>query len=189
MRRGIFLSVALLGGLITVYLFSGFYTLNEGELGLMLRNGKVCHEIGPGPGWKLPGIDTIFRISSKNNLLRIPSVNNYTADNYAFNVSVSVAWHVAPEKVADIYTQYNDIQSVELTLIRPRILAEVGLIMSRYKGHQLFQPNQFIKDVSSSVRLAVGELVIIDSLSFEQIKLANRDSSTLPAVAVQDHAG
>jgi regulator of protease activity HflC (stomatin/prohibitin superfamily) len=178
MRRTVCLIGSWLGGVLAVCLFASFsfYTVNERELGLVLRNGKIFSEVGPGLGWKLPVIDKVFRISSQNNILHIAGVHGYTSDLHGFNADVSVAWHVAPDKVADIYTRYNDIQSVELALIKPRVTGQIGLVMSRYKGIQMFDtPDRFIKDTSAAIKMAAGELVIIDSVNFEKLMLADLD--------------
>jgi regulator of protease activity HflC (stomatin/prohibitin superfamily) len=180
MRRTVCLIGLWLGGLMVVCLFASFsfYTVNERELGLVLRNGKIFSEVGPGLGWKLPIIDNVFRISSQNNILHIAGAHNYTSDLHEFNADVSVAWHVAPGKMAQIYTHYNDLQSVELALIKPRVTAQLGLVMSRYKGSQMFDsPDRFIKDTSAAIKMAAGELVIIDSVNFEKLMLADLDRS------------
>jgi regulator of protease activity HflC (stomatin/prohibitin superfamily) len=180
MRRTVCLIGLWLGGLMVACLFASFsfYTVNEREQGLVLRNGKILSEVGPGLGWKLPIIDNVFRISSQNNILHIAGAHNYTSDLHEFNADVSVAWHVAPGKMAQIYTHYNDLQSVELALIKPRVTAQIGLVMSRYKGSQMFDsPDRFIKDTSAAIKMAAGELVIIDSVNFEKLMLADLDRS------------
>ncbi|WP_448093400.1 SPFH domain-containing protein [Pseudomonas lini] len=179
-KNTICLMASWLGGLMLVCLVAGssFYTVNERELGLVLRNGKVLSEVGPGLGWKLPIVDKVFRISSQDNIFHIADVHNYTSDLHEFNADVSVVWHVAPGKMADIYTQYNDLQSVELALIKPRVTGQIGLVMSRYKGSQMFErPDQFIKDAGAAIKMATGELVVIDSVNFEKMILTDLDRS------------
>ncbi|WP_367375023.1 SPFH domain-containing protein [Pseudomonas lini] len=179
-KNTICLMASWLGGLMLVCLVAGssFYTVNERELGLVLRNGEVLSEVGPGLGWKLPIVDKVFRISSQNNIFDIAGVHNYTSDLHEFNADVSVVWHVAPGKMADIYTQYNDLQSVELALIKPRVIGQIGLVMSHYKGSQMFDsPDRFIKDSFAAIKMAVGELVVIDSVNFEKLILTDLDRS------------
>ncbi|MBT2339077.1 MULTISPECIES: SPFH domain-containing protein [Pseudomonas] len=191
MRRTIwFIGSGLAVIAVTCVLASlSFYTINEKELGLILRNGKIISVAEPGPGWRLPFADTVVRLSSQKNILHVPSVHNYTLDLHEFNTDVSVAWHVAPDKIAEIYTRYNDTQSVELAFIKPKVTSQIGLVMSRYKGLRMFeQPDQFIKDSSAAIKMATGDLVIIDSVNFEKPVLADLDRSDAPAAVATEAA-
>jgi regulator of protease activity HflC (stomatin/prohibitin superfamily) len=180
MRRNVCLIGSGLAATIAACVLASlsFYTISERELGLVLRNGKINSVAGPGLGWRLPVIDKVLRIPSQNSILSIADVHNYTADLHEFRTDVSVAWHVAPDRIADIYTQYNDIQSVELAFIKPRVSSQIGLVMSRYKGIQMFEhPDRFIKDASAAIKEAAGALVVIDSVNFEKLVLADLDRS------------
>lgn len=185
-RKACFIALWLAGIAVACALASvSFFTISEQEFGLILRNGKIISEVGPGLGWHRPFTDQVIRISSQNNILSIADVHNYTSDLHEFTVDVSIVWHLAPNKIADIYTRYNDIRSVELAFIKPRVSSQVGLVMSRHKGIQMFEkPDQFIKETVTAIKLATDELVVIDSVSFEKLALADLEraaSSERPA--------
>jgi len=46
--------LALLAGLVVVWLLSGFYIVDAGRIGVILRFGKFQETTGPGPHWHLP---------------------------------------------------------------------------------------------------------------------------------------
>ena len=52
--------VFILGALVLVAIVtSSWYTVDQGERGVMLRNGAVIGEAEPGLGFKIPLIDTV----------------------------------------------------------------------------------------------------------------------------------
>ncbi|MDQ3796146.1 MAG: FtsH protease activity modulator HflK [Pseudomonadota bacterium] len=53
--RGATAGVVIVGAVLLVaWLFSGFYIIDAGERGLVLRFGRFIHMTGPGPHWHLP---------------------------------------------------------------------------------------------------------------------------------------
>ncbi|SDB33658.1 SPFH domain / Band 7 family protein [Pseudomonas sp. NFACC23-1] len=162
-----------------------FYTLNEGETGLVLRNGRVLSEVAPGLNWKIPITDEVLKFSSQNNILHITKNHNYTSDLTEFSFDISVVWHVTPGKIKDLYTQYNDFQSVELTLIKPHATETIGAVMSDYKALEILErPNVFMKEAAAAIKNTIGERVTIDSISFDRINLADFDKPYEPAATV-----
>jgi regulator of protease activity HflC (stomatin/prohibitin superfamily) len=161
------------------------YTINEGQTGLVLRNGKIHSEVGPGLNWKVPGLDQVLTYPSKNNILRITKNHNYTADLTEFSFDISVVWHVTPGKIKDLYTRYNDFQSVELALIKPQATETIGIIMSKHKALEILErPDSFIKEAATATKNAINELVTVDSITFDRINLADFDKPYAPAATV-----
>ncbi|TQV86960.1 FtsH protease activity modulator HflK [Aliikangiella coralliicola] len=55
--------------LATLWGVAGIYTVNEAESGVILRFGKYHTTVGPGLGWRLWGIDKIYKVNT-NELLQ-----------------------------------------------------------------------------------------------------------------------
>ncbi|WP_444997338.1 FtsH protease activity modulator HflK [Aliikangiella sp. IMCC44359] len=64
---GIFLGILV--ALVLVWAGAGIYTVNEAESGVILRFGKYKETVGPGLGWRVWGIDKIYKVNT-NELLQ-----------------------------------------------------------------------------------------------------------------------
>ncbi|WP_405046820.1 SPFH domain-containing protein [Pseudomonas sp. 3296] len=45
-----------------------FYSVSAQEFGIILRNGRLVGTAMPGPGWKLPFVDSVVSISMQENI-------------------------------------------------------------------------------------------------------------------------
>lgn len=52
-----------------VWVGAGFYTVNEAESGVVLRFGKYHETVGPGLGWRMWGVEEIYKVNT-NQLLQ-----------------------------------------------------------------------------------------------------------------------
>src|SRR5215210_3937315 len=93
--------------LILIWLFSGFYIVDAGERGLVLRFGRYVATTGPGPHWHLPypfeRVETVAvdlvrvaqheatMLTEDENIVSVDVAVQYRvkdASSYAFNVRV-----------------------------------------------------------------------------------------------------
>ena len=59
-------TVAAIGGIIVLMLLLGsWYTVDQTERGVLLRNGAVIGTAQPGLGFKLPVMDSVHKVSVK----------------------------------------------------------------------------------------------------------------------------
>ena len=57
----------LLAVLLLIALMGSWYTVNETERGVLLRNGALVGVVEPGLSFKIPLIETVKRISVQSN--------------------------------------------------------------------------------------------------------------------------
>jgi regulator of protease activity HflC (stomatin/prohibitin superfamily) len=59
-------TIAAIGGIIVLILLLGsWYTIDQTERGVLLRNGAVIGTAQPGLGFKLPVMDSVQKVSVK----------------------------------------------------------------------------------------------------------------------------
>lgn len=51
---------------VVVLPFLSYYTVNEGERGILLRYGKIVKVAEPGLGFKIPFMESVEKISTRN---------------------------------------------------------------------------------------------------------------------------
>ncbi len=87
---GLIVFVAI-GLLIIVSVMSSWYTIDEKERGVVLRNGAFVSVAEPGLGFKVPWIDSVKIISVQNQTTTYKNVQAYSRDQQTASMSISVS--------------------------------------------------------------------------------------------------
>jgi regulator of protease activity HflC (stomatin/prohibitin superfamily) len=101
-RRGFIrtAAIAIVGGIAALIIFGGsFYTIDQGERGVILRYGAVVGTAEPGLGFKLPMIDTVVKISVQSRAKVYDDVNTYSRDQQPANITISVNYRLPADQV------------------------------------------------------------------------------------------
>ena len=104
----ILIGIAVIIGLMVVG--GSFYTIDQGERGVILRTGKVVSIAQPGLGFKIPFIDQVVKISTQTQTYTWDKVNSYSADQQPADLKISVTFRADPEKVAEIYSKFGSVR-------------------------------------------------------------------------------
>jgi regulator of protease activity HflC (stomatin/prohibitin superfamily) len=91
-------AAAILGG--------SFYTIDQGDRGVILRNGAVVGTAEPGLGFKLPVIDSVKEISVQTQASIFKDVLVYSKDQQTAALLVSVNFRLSPDQVEKIYSEF-----------------------------------------------------------------------------------
>ncbi len=162
-----------IGGLLLLILvLSSYYTIDQGERGVVLRTGAIVSLSEPGLHFKLPLVDSVEHISVQHQTQRYPKVQAYSRDQQPADLVVSVTFRVTdPEQV---YSQYGNIDNLLVRLIDPRVLEQVKNVFGQFDAASAIQDRSMLNaQVSSAVRAAIKGPMIIESLQIENIDFSN----------------
>jgi regulator of protease activity HflC (stomatin/prohibitin superfamily) len=95
-----------LAALVLMTLMGSWYTVDETERGVLLRNGALVKVVEPGLSFKIPFIETVKFISVQSNATTYQGLQAYSKDQQTATLNVSVSWHVLPSEVDKVYMQY-----------------------------------------------------------------------------------
>ncbi|MCV2531337.1 MAG: SPFH domain-containing protein, partial [Candidatus Lightella neohaematopini] len=84
---------------ITIWFFSGFYTIKEAERGLILRLGKFSHIVYPGLNWKPTFIDKLITVNVESVKELAASGIMLTADENVVRVEMNVQYKITNPKL------------------------------------------------------------------------------------------
>lgn len=165
----------IVGGLAVASVVLGsFYTVDEKERGVVLRNGAFVGTAEPGLAFKLPIFEKVKFISVQNNTTRYEQLQAYSKDQQAAGLNVSVSWHVEPGQVADIYRSYGDLETMVSRLISRQVPTQVENVFGRYTAINAVQNRgQFVADVAAAIKTAVKGPVVIDGVQIENIDFSD----------------
>src|SRR5947209_1827245 len=98
MNRGI---IGVVVALIIILIIGGgsWYTVDQTERGVILRNGAVVGTAQPGLGFKLPLFDSVEKVSVKTATYTWGKTESYSFDQQPADLQGSVTLRAAPEKV------------------------------------------------------------------------------------------
>ncbi|TQV73024.1 FtsH protease activity modulator HflK [Aliikangiella marina] len=84
-------------GLIVIAIiwgFVGFYTVNEAESGVVLRFGKYHETVGPGLGWRMWGVEQIYKVNTNELLQERVEGRMLTRDINIVDVEIGLQYRI-----------------------------------------------------------------------------------------------
>lgn len=162
-------------GLLLVGGFMGaWYTVDETERGVLLRNGALVGVIEPGLSFKFPFIESVKRLSTQSQVTIYDRLQAYSKDQQAATLRVSVSWHVVPSEVAKVYTAFQTIEGMKDRLISRQVPTQVENVFGRYNAVAAVQNRgQLVSDISAAIKKGIEGPVMIDSVQVENIDFSD----------------
>jgi regulator of protease activity HflC (stomatin/prohibitin superfamily) len=138
-RRGGFGPAVVAGGGLVLFLFvisivfGSWYTIDQTERGVLLRNGAFVEVVQPGLHFKLPWLESVYKIDMQTHKFEYTKVNSYSADQQPADLKISVILHVDQGKVAEMYSRFGgDMQAAVSRLVTPHMNQEVKVVFGKY---------------------------------------------------------
>lgn len=165
----IILSVSL-ALFVVLVLWLSYYSINEGERGVVLRNGRILKVAEPGLGFKIPFMDSVENISVRNEAMLYKDMSAYSRDQQPAKMTVSVNFHIMPSEVARVYAGYQTVENMKTRLIARQIPTQLENVFGQYTAISAVQDRaRLVLDMQTSLRKSVEGPVVIDSVQIENI--------------------
>jgi regulator of protease activity HflC (stomatin/prohibitin superfamily) len=138
----------LLGGLailvILAILLSTYYTIDQGERGVILHWGAIAGEAEPGLHFKMPIITTIEKISVQvqkeafeKNADGDFRMQAYSRDQQPATIALSVNYHVTD--VSAVYAQYGSLDAMASRIISPKTYEQLKNVFGQFDAADAIQ--------------------------------------------------
>jgi regulator of protease activity HflC (stomatin/prohibitin superfamily) len=174
MNKGI-IGVAVAAVIVLIIAAGSWYTVDQTERGVLLRNGAVIGTAQPGLGFKLPLIDSVEKIGVKTSTYSWDKMNSYSYDQQPADLKISVTLRVAPEKVADLYAKFGRLDAAVNQVVSPVVNQQVKVVFGRYTAVKAIQErgalNSAIKDAITE-SLKYDPMIMIESVQLENIEFS-----------------
>ena len=174
MIRGV--AAAAVAGVVALIIALGsWYTVDQTERGVLLRNGAVIGTAQPGLGFKLPLFDSVEKISVRTATYTWDKMNSYSYDQQPADLKISVTLRAAPEKVSDLYAKFGRLDAVVNQVVSPVVNQQVKVVFGRYTAVKAIQDrgalNSAIKDAITDT-LKYDPMIVIESVQVENIEFS-----------------
>lgn len=167
-------AVAALAAAALLIASGGFYTVDQGERGVILRYGAVVGTAEPGLGFKLPLIDKVAKITVQNRSKVYDNVNTYSRDQQPASITLSVNYRLPADQVAKIYGEYGSEDGVVDRLIDRRVYEQVKNVFGQFNAVTAIQDRARLNaETEAAIRETVRGPVIIDSVQIENIDFSD----------------
>jgi regulator of protease activity HflC (stomatin/prohibitin superfamily) len=168
-------AAAVAGVIVLMLLLGSWYTVDQTERGVLLRNGAVVGTAQPGLGFKVPVMDSVEKVSVKTATYTWDKMNSYSYDQQPADLKISVTLRAAPEKVADLYAKFGRLDAAVNQVVSPVVNQQVKVVFGRYTAVKAIQErgtlNSAIKDAITDT-LKYDPMIIIESVQLENIEFS-----------------
>ena len=169
---------AIVGVLGLTVIFGSWYTIDQRERGVILRNGALIGTAKPGLNFKLPIIDDVVRISLEQRIVEYKKQNSYSRDQQNADIDISVNFRVIEDQVDELYTDYGGIQGYVDRRITPKVIEELKNVFGTYNAVTAIQQRgKFNADVQTAIMKAIQNdgrsPILITSIQTTNIDFSN----------------
>jgi regulator of protease activity HflC (stomatin/prohibitin superfamily) len=184
---------SILGGLAAVIvlfvvlagLLGSWYTIDQGDRGVLLTNGALSSVVDPGLHFKMPWFQHVEKISLRQQVLKwgcenaddcsgLPAMQAYSRDQQPADMRVTVNFHVPAAEVSNVYTNYGSIEALADRVIARKAPQEIKTVFGQYDAVSVIQNRaKFNKDVADAISAVTDGPVMIDSVQVENIDFSD----------------
>jgi len=172
MNMSQFKLTSVVSGIATVaVLASSFYTIDAGDRGVVLRNGKVVGTADPGLNFKLPIVDSVKEISVQSQARVYENVLVYSRDQQTANLQISVNYRLPAGEVEKIYTEFGGAKGLVSRTLDRQVPEEVKNIFGRFNAVTAIQERERLgQEIMAAIqKTSNGPMMIVESVQIENI--------------------
>ena len=176
--------VIILVVIVALVLWESWYTIDEGERGVLLTNGSVSSVENPGLHFKIPMFQSVVMISTRTQTFGGEPLSMYSYDQQTAELKLSVTYHIAPEQVRDVYTRFGE-DGLFRNGIYPRVTEVSKSVFGQFTAARAIQEREELnREMNSQIKAALSEIPIV----VENIQIENVDFSDTYERAVEQAA-
>lgn len=149
--------------------FSSYFTVDQGERGIVLRFGAFQRIAEPGLNFKLPFFESTHTISLQTQVshFQLPA---YSRDQQPASLVVSVNWHAQEPELEKIYSEFGSLSALEARIIQPCLPQAVKTVFGSYVAASSIQNRAKLNaDIFDSVSKVLHGPIVIESVQLDNI--------------------
>jgi regulator of protease activity HflC (stomatin/prohibitin superfamily) len=166
---------AAFAGLVALTVLGGsWYTVDQGERGVVLRNGAITGTAEPGLGFKMPIVDRVVDIDIRTQAQLYENVLAYSRDQQTAGLTVSVNYRIPADQVVSVYENYGGVEQLRARVLDRRVFDETKNVFGRFNAATAIQDrSRLVAEVQAAIQDAVQGPIIIESVQLENIDFSD----------------
>ena len=160
--------------LAAIVILDSWYTIDQGERGVVLRNGAITQTAQPGLHFKVPWIDRVERISVQSRARSYDKMQTYSRDQQPADITLSVNYRIPADQVEKVYAEYGSEDGLVNRLIDRRVFEQVKNVFGQFNAVTAIQERSRLNgQTADAIRSAVQGPVLIESVQIENIDFSD----------------
>lgn len=168
--------LVLLAVVIVISALASSYTsVNQQDRGVVLRNGKLVGVAEPGPNWFMPFVTDVVEVPVTGQNKSYPKLQAYSQDQQVATMNVSVSFSVPPGKVAELYSQFGNIDNLVARTMDRQVPQAMENVFGQYNAISAVQQRErLVADLNISVKDALKAYpIMIESVQLENVSFSD----------------
>ncbi|MBT1154400.1 prohibitin family protein [Aminobacter anthyllidis] len=160
--------------LLAILSFGSFYVVDQGERGVVTRNGAILAVNEPGLGFKMPIMDGVTYIDVRSKAKTYDSVMAYSADQQTATLAVSINYSIPGDKAGIVYAEYGNEDNLLSRLVERKLMAQVKNVFGQYNAARAITERAKLNaDIQIALQEAVEGPVVIEAVQIENIDFSD----------------
>lgn len=174
-RSAIGITGAVGAGLFALTILGGsWYTVDQGERGVILRNGAIIGTAEPGLSFKLPIVERVVDIDIRTQAQIYENVMAYSRDQQTAGLTISVNYRIPADQVVSVYENYGGVEQLRARVLDRQLFDETKNVFGRFNAVTAIQDrSRLVAEVQDAVQRAVMGPIIIESVQIENIDFSD----------------
>lgn len=152
--------------------FGSWYTVDQGETGVLLTNGAVSGTEQAGLHFKFPFVNSVAYVSTQSHFEEFKDMDSYTKDQQDSLIQATINYHVPKGQETDLYARYGSVDIMVYRVLDQKFPAIFKDVLGQYNAQDAIQNRAKLNsDTLTAIQNAVqGEPVVIESVQIKDIK-------------------
>lgn len=191
----VFTALIAIVGLAALFAVGGsFYTIDQGEEGVVLRNGAYVETVGPGFHTKTPFLDSVVEHSLRQQTVTFEGMESYSNDQQPAHITLSVTFQPLPLSGERLYEQFGGTEGFVSRVLTPRVPAVFKNVFGQFQAETAIRERARLnQEALAIIETSLGELtsevniisVQIEDISFSDVYIQSIEAKQLATVEVQ----
>lgn len=166
-------AAAALGILILLFAVGSFYTVDEGERGVVIRYGSLINVAEPGLHFKLPVIDSVRKISVQEQVELYRNMEAYSNDQQPAVMNLSVRYQIDSSRVDEVYRNFGTRQALIDRQVTRIVLEEAKTVLGQFNAAtSIRERGRLNLEMAQAVQQSVTGPVIILGVQVEDVSFS-----------------
>ena len=182
-----FLTGAAVVLVAVILVLSTYFTIDQGERGVILHYGAVAGEAEPGLHFKMPFVTTIEKISvqiQKEGFEKTADgdtrLQAYSRDQQPATIALAVNYHVTDASA--VYAEFGSLDNMKSRIIDSRAYEQLKNVFGQFDAADAIQKRALLNaEVFAAIRKSVSGPVAIDSVQIEDISFSGQYEAAVEA--------
>ena len=156
---------------VLIVALGSFYTVDEGERGVVTRYGEIVSISQPGLSWKTPIIESVEQISVRDHVALYQDLETYSRDQQPATMDISVTYRVDPSRVDKVYKMYGDRKGLVDRLITRAVMEDTKSVFGLFNAESAIRERGRLNtEMNNKLRASINDgPVIIVGVQVEDV--------------------